>query len=167
MSSLTAYWAPIPSYSPLVDACNPAKADLSAGPLRADCLVTGKLAAYEGGSLIANMIGSVIIRRLLPGTEEYNRARELRPRYVYTYAMREQRTAEQIRASKDELMGREIGLHGEMEAASRTLDRAGIPRDPPPGWEPDDPEALMTADEREVYRAERKVLSARLDRGKR
>jgi hypothetical protein len=41
---------------------------------------------------------------------------------------------------------------GEMEAYKRMLDRAGVPRDPPPGWAPARPTDLMTAMEREAYR---------------
>ena len=155
---------PIPAYAPLVDACNPAKQTLSK-QVRTDCLAIGDLAAYKGGSLIANMVGSVIIRRLLPGTADYARARELRRHYVYASNMRDRRDAAQVRASRDELVASEIATFGEMEAIKRSLDRAGIPRNPPAGWEPEQRETLMTPDERVAYRAGREMLSARLQNG--
>lgn len=73
--------------------------------------------------------------------------------YLYTYSAREARTPEQWRASRDELMGRETLAFDELEAAKRSLDRAGIARDPPADWQPKDPTDLMTGHEREIYRA--------------
>jgi len=48
---------------------------------------------------------------------------------------------------------------GEMEASKRSLDRAGIPRDPPADWEPEDPSRLMTALERGIYQTRRSELA--------
>ncbi|MGH8028645.1 MAG: hypothetical protein ACREO3_01795 [Arenimonas sp.] len=62
-------------------------------------------------------------------------------------------TPDQQRLARDELLAADSIEAGEMEAMKRTLDRAGVPREPPPGWEPTDPTELMTAMQREANRA--------------
>jgi hypothetical protein len=116
-------------------------------------------AAYEAKGLITKMIGSVIIRLNLPGTPDAERARDLRRHYVYVYDTRDSRTPQQVRESRDELMGRETLAFDELEAAKRTLDRAGLPRDPPADWEPEDPVRLMTGYERDIYRQKARELA--------
>ena len=153
------WWMSIPAWSRLLEACSEEGVARAGTPAVADCAAVGHRAAYEAGSLLANLIGSTIIRRVQPGGAEAWHARELRRHYVYVQHARALRTAEQVRASRDELMGRDLLEFGEMEAFKRTLDRAGIPRDPPDDWAPEDPEQLMTSFERERFRQERAALA--------
>lgn len=144
---------PLPSWYRLTQTCRPDGAAASDAQLRADCLQIADRAAASTLSLLTQMVGAAIIRHLLPGTEAARRARDLRRDYVYTFDMLAERTPEQLRTSRDELMARDTIELGELEAAKRTLDRAGIPRDPPADWEPADPTRLMTRLERDIYRS--------------
>jgi hypothetical protein len=146
------YAMPIPAWQTLTRRCRPSPQQPLEPGLAADCLRVAKMAAEPGKGLVTRMIGSAMIRHLRPGSVEAAAARELRRSYAYTYAMLAARTPAQVRASQDELTGRETLQFDELEAAKRSLDRAGIPRDPPTDWQPDDPTALMTGYERELYR---------------
>lgn len=153
------YSMPIPAWNHLVRLCRPEPGKPLPEPMRAQCVRVADLAAYQAKGLVTKMIGSVIIRLNLPGTREAARARDLRRDYLYVFDTRNSRTPEQIRASRDELMGRETLEYDELEAAKRTLDRAGLPRDPPAGWEPEDPVRMMTGYERDIYREKVKELA--------
>jgi hypothetical protein len=151
---------PLPNWHLLIRTCKPDGMAATDAQLRADCLNVAERAARSTRSILTSMIGATVIRHLRPGTEEADRARDLRRDYVYTYDMLGERTPAQLRASRDELMARETITFGELEASKRALDRAGIPRNPPPDWEPSDPTRLMTGLEREIYR-ERALQLAR------
>ena len=139
--------------------CRPDQPSARLMLVRDYCLNLGRLAAFEGDSLLTNMIGSTIVRHMRPGDEEVNRARELRRHYTYVITMLAARTPAQIRASREGLVGQDFGNFTESEAFKRALDRAGIPRDPPVDWKPERPEMLMTAMEREVYRKRQAALA--------
>jgi serine/threonine protein kinase len=153
------YSMPIPAWNHLVAVCRPEPGKPLPRPRRSHCLAVANRAAYEAKGLITKMIGSVIIRLNLPGTPDAERARDLRRHYVYVYDTRDSRTPQQVRESRDELMGRETLAFDELEAAKRTLDRAGLPRDPPADWEPEDPVRLMTGYERDIYRQKARELA--------
>jgi hypothetical protein len=154
-------WAmPILGWGRVLEVCKLDRAAMSDPAYREHCVAFARFSAYDGQSLVSNMVGSALIRRLLPNTEEAHRARELRRHYEYIKDARdERRSAAQIRASRDELLARDLVLHTEMEAFKRTLDRAGLPRDPPDGWEPADVSRLMTAEERTLYRERARALA--------
>ena len=143
---------PLPSWSPFVKACTPDGQAAVSAQFHANCLRIAERAAYSTRSILTSMIGATVIRHLQPGTEAARRAAELRRDYIYTYDMLGARTPAQVRASRDELMARETIEAGELEAAKRVLDRAGIPRLPPADWQPTDPTRIMTGLEREMYK---------------
>jgi hypothetical protein len=149
---------PIPGWATVVNACRSPLAS-SDSSFRRHCLAFARFAAYEGQGLISNMVGAALIRRLLPDSEEARRARELRRHYEYVRDARDQRTPAQIRASRDELIARDILQVSELEAIKRTLDRAGLPRDPPEDWEPEDVSRLMTGEERRLYTERARALA--------
>ncbi len=122
---------PLPSWYRFTQACRPDGPAADDPQLRADCLQLAERAAYSTRSILTSMIGAAVIRNLLPGSEAAARARDLRRDYIYTFDTLAERTPAQLRVSGDELMARETIQYGELEAAKRTLDRAGIPRDPP------------------------------------
>ena len=150
---------PLPNWNRLVTSCRADGLAARDAQFREDCLRIAKRAAYAKQSILTSMIGSTIIRHLKPGTEDATRARELRREYTYTFDALNARTPAQLRASRDELRAREVFQVGEMEASKRSLDRAGIPRDPPADWEPEDPSRLMTALERGIYQTRRSELA--------
>jgi hypothetical protein len=150
---------PLPGWRQIFEACKLDRPAISLPPHLSHCLAFARFAAYHGQSLVANMVGSALIRRLLPDSEEAQQARELRRHYEYVLDARDGRTPEQIRASRDELLARDIVTYTEMEAFKRTLDRAGLPRDPPEGWEPEDVSRLMTGEERMLYRERARALA--------
>jgi len=149
---------PIPHWNLAMKDCRPDQARARLVAVRTYCLSFGRLAAFKGDSLLVNMIGSAVVRHMLPGTDEVAQARELRRHYMYVNSMLASRTPAQIRASRDGLIGQDSAHFTEIEANKRALDRAGIPRDPPDNWKPDRPDALMTAMEREVFRRRQAAL---------
>jgi hypothetical protein len=159
IAHLHAYYLPLPAWQPLAGACRPDRAELRDARRRDHCLAVGRKAAFEGQSLIANMVGSAVVRHMRPGSEEEHRARELRRHYMYVTSARHARSPEQVRASRDGLVVRDMAELTEIEAYKRTLDRTGLPRDPPPDWMPENPEALMTGLEREVFRQRQSELA--------
>lgn len=50
--------------------------------------------------------------------------------------------------------------HDEFEAMLRKLDHDGVSREPPAGWHPRYPTALMLAEERDAYRAQQAATNA-------
>ena len=160
MSYFYIAYMPVPSINTLALTCRPDHAAMKRPEVRALCLEAGKRAAYESRALIGSLVGATIIRHAAPGTEDALRAREIRRGYIYAGDALRKRTPAQVRRSQEWLIAREGPIHGELEAWKRALDRAGIPRDPPEGWMPDEPEQLMTGYERELYRAKRAALAA-------
>jgi tRNA A-37 threonylcarbamoyl transferase component Bud32 len=155
------HWTlPLPNWRQLAEACRHDRPEIVERSWQDDCFAIAQRATHDGQSLIANMLGSAIVRWLRPGSEAARLARERRREYLYAYAAHAARTPAQIRASREALEARELASLPELEVVKRTLDRAGIPRDPPPGWEPEDPEALMTALERDIYRQRKAALAS-------
>lgn len=159
IAHLQAWAMPVPRWNLAMKDCRPDQPRSRLTLVRDYCLNVGRLAAFEGDSVLTNMIGSTIVRHMRPDDREVSRARELRRRYVYVIAMLVARTPAQIRASREGLVGQDFGQFTEIEAFKRSLDRAGIPRDPPVDWKPEQPEELMTGMEREVYRKRQAALA--------
>lgn len=150
---------PIPRWNNFALTCRPDHLGVAGPQVRAQCLAAGTRAAYEARSLIGTLIGSTVIRHAAPGSEAALRAREVRRSYSYTTDAMSKLTPEQSRRAKGWLIARELRVHGELEAFKRMLDRAGVPRDPPIDWAPENPEHLMTSYERELFRAKKEALA--------
>lgn len=152
VSQLEAFSLPNPLFGRIVTLCRPDQLSPKDEEVRRACLRVGELMAREGGAILTNMLGSVIVRRLVPGTPLAAEMTALRARYLYLVAADEALTpAEQLgyplaRTLEDT---REVG---ELEAYARKLAHYGKPTHPPADWQPADPTALMLPEEREEYR---------------
>lgn len=162
VSYFHAWSMPLMSWRAPSTLCRPDHPAMQDAALRQHCLAVALRAMSESRALVGQLVASAMVRHLAPGSAEALRARELRRDYLYVQTVLASRTPMQIRAGRDELQERELPLYGELEAAKRTLDRAGIPRDPPAEWQPEDPEQLMTRYEREVFRARKADLARQL-----
>ncbi|TDR45772.1 hypothetical protein DFR29_104200 [Tahibacter aquaticus] len=130
---------PVPRLSPLLDACKGAQT-----AQRDDCIAIGRLLLRdEQGAILSRMIGSVLLRRLLPGTPEADQAKEFRRQYVWL----SEHVAEKDPAVRVTLQ-RDIVALGEWEAWQRAAERAGAARTPPQGWTPANPQTLLLSEER-------------------
>lgn len=129
----------VPRLSPLLDACKGAQAGQ-----RDDCIAIGRLLLHdEHGAILSRMIGSVLLRRLLPGTPEAAQAKEFRRQYVWL----SEHVAQQDAAVRPALQ-RDIVALGEWEAWQRAAERAGAARTPPQGWAPANPQTMLLSEER-------------------
>ncbi|UXI70110.1 hypothetical protein [Tahibacter amnicola] len=118
----------------------------AAGALREDCMRVGRhLFADRSGSVLTRMIGSVLLRRLVPGTEEAVRALAFRRNYTWLAEKVSVRSADVLDRVQDEMA--EVG---EWEALQRSAERMGWSRTPPIGWQPADPNVLLLPEERPV-----------------
>ena len=130
---------PVPRLSPLLDACKGAQAGQ-----RDDCLAIGRLLLRdEKGAILSRMIGSVLLRRLLPGTPEAAQAKEFRRQYVWLSEQVVQNEPA-VRAA----LQRDTIAQGEWEAWQRAAEHAGAARTPPQGWAPANPQTLLLSEER-------------------
>lgn len=130
---------PLPRLAPLLEACKAAT-----GARRDDCLVLGqRLFADARGSLLTRMVGSVLLRRLVPDSTQAQAATALRRDYVW---LGEHAVAQR----PDDALYADIERYGEWEALLRAADRAGVARTPPPDWTPRDPQQLLLPEQRSV-----------------
>jgi len=116
---------------------------------RDDCIAIGRLLEEDrSGSILSRMIGSTALRRLEKGTPEEAAGKEMRREQVWL--------SEKLAASDDSRMSvpyqeqlhNEVVAFGEWEAWQRAVERMGKTRTPPAGWMPQDPQLLLTSDER-------------------
>jgi hypothetical protein len=138
---------PMPPYSHLVQACHPGKSDLTDPDLHDSCVAIGHRLAESRGTLLGNVIGWSILRRLLPDTEiaeeMFERHRQYRwvmDQFMDVYDRREPINPD--RQAEDTI------IHGEFEALIRRSERYGIDRYPPEDWMPDNPDALKLPEDR-------------------
>ena len=111
---------------------------------RDDCVAVGRLLFHDrSASIIARMVGGMMLRRLVKGSPEDVAARKLRRDYVWG----ELQLTEKHASYQDQFQS-EIESFGEWEAWERALERLGISREPPAGWAPDDPNLLLLSEER-------------------
>ena len=119
--------------------------------MRSDCIELGRhLEVDRSGSILARIIGSVIIRRLEKGTAEEADAKQLRRDYVW---MSEQAgwlgsDEEAASSSDEEQLQVDCVALGEWTAWERTMQRAGVSTKPPADWVPKNPQSLLLSEER-------------------
>jgi hypothetical protein len=151
LAMFVAMQAPITSWQDLVRLCVPADLRTLDPQVRADCVAVGaRLARAENAAIIARMIGVAIVRPLAPGSRSAAEALEVRRRYKYLDAMGHTLTDAQRRRYPLGRWFRDNVAEGELAALRHQVEAAGIPGDPPAGWQPDDPTALLSARERLV-----------------
>ena len=148
VAQLEAWALPAPMWNGLIVRCDPARSTIMTPALRADCLAVGIALARNPGGLISNMIGAVIVRRLAKGTELEAEMKALRLRYTYiaeqAYKLK---PAQRLSFTSRRFQEDQLRL-GELEALAAMLRAAGVPDQPPAGWQPKDPETLLLPEER-------------------
>ncbi len=111
---------------------------------REDCIKVGRLLEDDrSGTILARMIGSAMLRRLVKGTPEETAAKQLRREYVWM--------SEQLDASPKpylEQLQADVATLGEWAAMRRCADRLVGRHTPPADWVPKNPQALLLAEER-------------------
>lgn len=135
---------PLPRFVAFVRLCRPDLAAFKADTaLRAPCARFATL-AFEAprGSVLARVVGSAMLRRLYPGRPEAQAAFALRRQYVWL--------AENFanRGTDIEFLQQNMAEHGEWQALLNAAARLGIAPEPPPQWQPQQPEALLLAEQR-------------------
>lgn len=111
---------------------------------REDCIKVGRLLEDDrSGTILARMIGSAMLRRLVKGTPEEAAAKQLRREYVWM--------SEQLDASPKpylEQLQADVATLGEWAAMQRCADRLVGRHTPPADWVPKNPQALLLSEER-------------------
>jgi len=133
-----AEYVPLPEFRGFVHVCKSA----SNAPV-AQCGAIGKaLVGDRSGALLARMIASATIQRMMKGTPDAADARQMRRDYVWL--------DEHIPAlMPDRSRWQEaIIRYGEWDAMLRAADSAGIARTPPADWTPRNPQSLLLSEER-------------------
>jgi serine/threonine protein kinase len=105
------------------------------------------MSAPDGRSMLAATTGALIVHRLLPRTEAEEKVRATRR--IWIYAVESGGIARTRDPDSSDLYFRDALDSGELEAVLRSLERSGIPRNPPLDWVPEHPSWLLFADERE------------------
>jgi serine/threonine protein kinase len=105
------------------------------------------MSAPDGRSMLAATTGALIVHRLLPMTEAEEKVRATRR--IWIYAVESGGIARTRAPDSSDLYFRDALDSGELEAVLRSLERSGIPRDPPLDWVPEHPNWLLFSDERE------------------
>ncbi|WP_170113114.1 hypothetical protein [Ahniella affigens] len=95
--------------------------------------------------ILARMIGSDMLRRLLPGTDEAGAALTFRRPYVW---LGELGHDDAMSGEALTSIGRETEAIGEWPAMLNQAERRGLPLIPPSDWIPKDPDALLLPEER-------------------
>ena len=127
---------------------NANRSDLEDPALRADCIRIGRTLADSNGMPIVVRIGEVMLRRLEKGTPVEREMIERRRQYAW---LQEHDFGNDIHVPGEtpDLFIDENVKYGELGYALRHFDRIGIPRNPPPGWQPKDPTALLLPEDRQ------------------
>ncbi len=115
-----------------------------AEPRRSDCLALGRRFEDDrSGSILARMIGSSMVRRIVKGTPEEATAKEQRRDYVW---MSDQ--VEKLPPDDKDRIQLETVAHGEWLAWQLASERVSGRRLPPADWAPKDPTLLLLSEER-------------------
>lgn len=118
-------------------------------PRRSDCLALGRrIESDRSGSILARMIGTTMVRRIVKGTPEEVAAKEQRRIYVWM--------SDQVgmpSAGDLDRIQRETVAYGEWVAWQRASQRVSGRTLPPTDWMPKDPMTLLTSDERAAAKA--------------
>lgn len=135
---------PFPKYLAIARLCRPDSAALRDIPGLADAC--GRLAEQglrsPDATILSRMFCSAMLRRLYPGSALATEALAMRRQYVWL--------SEQIRPLKidSEAMQNLSEHHGEWEALQRYAEQAGIARQPPPDWQPENPQQVLLPEDR-------------------
>lgn len=136
----------LPVFRPVVVMCkSPAE------QIRTDCLALGrKLEADQSGSILARMIGSAMVRRLVKGTSEEADAKQLRREYAWMSEQEEWLGSDEEADSSahEEQLQIDCVDVGEWSAWQRAMERAGKSATPPVDWLPRNPQFLLLSEER-------------------
>lgn len=135
---------PLPRFVDFVRLCRPDLAAFKADPaLRVPCARFANLAfAAPRASVLARMVASAMLRRLFPGKPEAEAAFAARRQYVWL--------AENFarRGIDAEFLQQHMAEHGEWQAYLNAAAQLGIAAEPPPQWQPQQPETLLLAEQR-------------------
>ena len=148
VAQVEAWSLPSPHFARFVDLCHPQRGMPEDPAVRADCVAIAEAMARGRNSLVTNMVGSAVVRRLAPATPLADEMRALRARYVYLSELYFQMTHEQLLSYPLERFEHDMLEHGELEAMARRIEFHGLPSHPPEGWSPKDPMTLLLPEER-------------------
>jgi len=141
--------APIISWQPLITRCG-VRVNLPVvdEQIRSDCLVIGERVMRSEGGLMSRMIAVLIVSAYAKGRPEAEEARRIRRLYTYLdETTGKLAPAERARYTATRRF-HDIAEVGEMKGLQRQARFFGFPDQPPPGWKPVDPAALLSARER-------------------
>jgi Protein kinase domain len=135
---------PLPRFADFVALCRPDTQPAARfAALRGDCDNFARLILQSPrSSILAYMIAVTMQRRLHKGTALDEQAKALRRQYVW---LAEQFARQPVDA---EQLQRDFAAYGEWQAWLRAADRAGIARNAPPDWQPQQPQTLLLPEER-------------------
>src|SRR5690606_39124783 len=142
---------PLAVWQLFVKRCDPENGYFAGASAYEDCKAVGVVMSRSKASLLARMIGSVVVRNMEKDTPLAEEMIELRRRYLYVLE-----TTGKLPTNRD-MMYPILQLHrdnmelGELEAWESRLAYFGFPDRPPADWQPDDPRRLMTAKERATW----------------
>ncbi|UXI70112.1 serine/threonine-protein kinase [Tahibacter amnicola] len=134
---------PLPAYGDVARLCKPGDPIHRAVPaLRDACGTLGQRLMQSDASILARMIGSVILRRLYKGRPQEAQALAFRRQYVWL--------GEHVRDDlvTSERLQQDVTAVGEWEALQRQADYLGVARTPPDAWHPVNPQVLLLPEER-------------------
>jgi hypothetical protein len=104
--------------------------------------------AAANNSVLSNMIGSAVARRLATGTRLAEQMLTLRARYVFLAEQYFDMDPDQLLDYPLTRLEQDTIEHGEFEAMARRAEYFGLPSSPPPGWQPRDRQALQLPEDR-------------------
>ena len=136
---------PLPRFVGFVRLCRPDSVLLQqrAG-LRGDCERFARLLlTAPKASMLTRMIGSAMTRRLFKGRAEAEAALLMRRQYVWLSEHFDRRRVDA------EFLQDDMAAYGEWNAWLRAADRLGIAREPPPDWQPQQPQMLLLSEDRQ------------------
>lgn len=148
VAQLEAWSMPMPPLYRFARLCHPEYGLPNDEGVRADCVDVALQMARGQNSLITNLIGSTVVRRLRPGTALAEEMRNLNARYLYLTEVYEQLTPEQLLGYPLDRLMQQIVELGELEALARRVAHFGFPANPPLDWAPRNPEALLLPEDR-------------------
>jgi serine/threonine protein kinase len=142
--------APLPAYGDILRVCKPSSIlALRISGLRDACGAFAQKGMHSPhASIVARMVSSAMLRRLYKGTPVEAEAKEYRRQYVWMGDQVYSNGYSTRKPGEAERMQQDVARFGEWEALQRAADRAGVPRTPPPGWVPANPQTLLLTEER-------------------
>jgi len=139
---------PFPALYNFVNLCRPERIQGRDRATRDDCIEVGTRMARTKGSLLTNMVGVTVVRRLARGTPLEAEMKALRARYVYLSEVLEALGSGAQLSYDLERRQRDVLEVGELESYARIAAHFGKPTTPPADWAPKNPEALLLPEER-------------------